>query len=53
MINVMHDTMVEVFEHLEIMYKIELYIRIKYTERILRGAVLKNLTGTVGVQGIS
>ena len=53
MINSMRDLMVRLIEHMEITSKIYLYLRIKYTERILPGAALKILTGPVGLQVIS
>ena len=37
-INMMRDLTVGVFEHLDIKYKIYLYLRIKYTDCILRGS---------------
>ena len=40
-INVMRDLIVIVFEHLVIMSKKDLDLRIKYTERILRNSTLK------------
>ena len=41
MINAMHNIKVGVSEHLYIMYIIDFYLRIKYTERILRGPAIK------------
>ena len=41
MINVMHDLIVRIFEHLDITSKLELYLRVKYTERIISNAYLK------------
>ena len=40
-INAMRDLTVGAFEHLEITSKLDLYIRIKYMERILRGPAIK------------
>ena len=42
MINVMHDLIVRIFEYLDITSKLELYLRVKYTERIISNAYLKN-----------
>ena len=41
MLNSMHDLTVGVFKHLEITYKLDFGISIKYMERILRGPALK------------
>ena len=40
-INAMHDIIVGVFEHLKITSSLDLDIRIKYTERILRNSDMK------------
>ena len=42
MVNAMCGLMVGAVEHLDIMYKLDLDLRIKYTERILTGTALKN-----------
>ena len=39
-INEMHSLTVGVFKYLEIMSKLDLYLRINYTERIQRGPAL-------------
>ena len=40
-VNAICEQKVGVFEHLKIKSKVDLYIRIKYTKRIMRGSVLK------------
>ena len=53
MINAIRDLMDLVFEYLEIISQIDLYLRIKYTEITMMGSALNFfLTGHVGVQGI-
>ena len=41
MISMMRDLTVGLFEHLDIMFVIDVDLRIKYTERILIGPALK------------
>ena len=50
-INKIRDLMVGVFEHLDIMSKLDLYLVIKCTERILREEYLKIYTEPVSLQG--